>query len=166
MPTEKQISANRANAERSTGPKTIAGKLKSSRNAYRHGLSIPSRLSEAQLEKVKVLAHALVGDDASEAHQLAASRLAKALVELALVRTVRTEFFAKIDVTNSSIKIFKRLLDLDRYERVAQTNRKRATSELDNQKFETHFFNKTKPISSSARTISESQSKDEFIPSA
>jgi hypothetical protein len=140
MPTEKQISANRANAERSTGPKTIAGKLKSSRNAYRHGLSIPSRLSEAQLEKVKVLAHALVGDDASEAHQLAASRLAKALVELALVRTVRTEFFAKIDVTYSGIKDFKRLLDLDRYERVAQTKRRRAANELEQPEIRDPFF--------------------------
>jgi len=41
MATEKQIAANRANAKRSTGPKTAAGKLKSSRNAYRHGLSGP-----------------------------------------------------------------------------------------------------------------------------
>ena len=30
---------NRANAKRSTGPKTLAGKMVSSRNAYRHGLS-------------------------------------------------------------------------------------------------------------------------------
>jgi hypothetical protein len=39
MASEKQIAANRANAEKSTGPRTAAGKLKSSRNAFRHGLS-------------------------------------------------------------------------------------------------------------------------------
>ncbi len=33
MATEKQLAANRANAQKSTGPKTAAGRLKSSRNA-------------------------------------------------------------------------------------------------------------------------------------
>jgi hypothetical protein len=39
MATEKEIAANRANAKLSTEPKTAAGRLKSSRNAYRHGLA-------------------------------------------------------------------------------------------------------------------------------
>jgi hypothetical protein len=38
MATEKQIAANRANALRSTGPKTPEGKAQSSLNALRHGL--------------------------------------------------------------------------------------------------------------------------------
>ena len=37
--SEKQIAASRTNAKRSTGPRTAAGKLRSSRNAYRHGLT-------------------------------------------------------------------------------------------------------------------------------
>ena len=41
MASEKQLRANRENAMRSTGPKTAAGRLKSSRNALRHGLSLP-----------------------------------------------------------------------------------------------------------------------------
>jgi hypothetical protein len=41
--TERQIAANRANAKRSTGPKTLAGKMASSRNAFRHGFSDPLR---------------------------------------------------------------------------------------------------------------------------
>lgn len=36
------IPSNRENAKRSTGPKSLAGRLKSSRNALRHGLSIPA----------------------------------------------------------------------------------------------------------------------------
>ena len=38
MATEKQIAANRANAAKSTGAKTLAGKAVVSRNAVRHNL--------------------------------------------------------------------------------------------------------------------------------
>ena len=41
MASEKQIAANRANATKSTGPRSSAGKKRASRNAYRHGLSLP-----------------------------------------------------------------------------------------------------------------------------
>ena len=39
MTTEKQILANRQNAERSTGPRTESGKRRSRRNAVHHGLT-------------------------------------------------------------------------------------------------------------------------------
>ena len=39
MLSEKQIEANRRNAQKSTGPKTIEGKSNSSRNNLRHGLT-------------------------------------------------------------------------------------------------------------------------------
>ena len=44
MSTEAQIQANRANAERSTGPRTEEGKAKSSRNALRCGVYSMARL--------------------------------------------------------------------------------------------------------------------------
>ena len=37
--TEAQLTANRENAQHSTGPRTIEGKKRASRNAFRHGLT-------------------------------------------------------------------------------------------------------------------------------
>ena len=39
MASKKQIEANNANAKKSTGPKTEAGKLRSRRNSWKHGLT-------------------------------------------------------------------------------------------------------------------------------
>ena len=40
MSTEAQISANQANSQNSTGPKTEAGKAASSQNSWKHGLTV------------------------------------------------------------------------------------------------------------------------------
>jgi hypothetical protein len=39
MASEKQIAANRRNARKSSGPRSVAGKARASRNAIRHGLA-------------------------------------------------------------------------------------------------------------------------------
>jgi hypothetical protein len=91
MPTAKQIAANRANAERSTGPKTLAGKLKASRNAFQHGLSLPLRHDMAASTKADALALALAGEQASEEERMAAHEVAQAQLKLVRIRAVRAE---------------------------------------------------------------------------
>ena len=40
----RRIRANRANARSSSGPKSLAGKTRSARNAFRHGFNVPVAL--------------------------------------------------------------------------------------------------------------------------
>jgi hypothetical protein len=48
MATTGQITANRANAQRSTGPRTAAGKAVSARNARKHGLFAKEALAKGE----------------------------------------------------------------------------------------------------------------------
>ena len=60
MPTKAQIAANRANAQRSTGPRTDDGKARARQNALRHGLcsGIPTMSHETR-EEIQTLLNTL-----------------------------------------------------------------------------------------------------------
>jgi hypothetical protein len=127
MATEKQIAANRANAKRSTGPKTLAGKMKSSRNAYRHGLSGPLRFDPVTSAKADVIALALVGEEAGEEKLRSAAEFARAQLELLRIRSLRAKSISKIDSSQDNTLELQHLVTLDRYERYAHTKRRRAS---------------------------------------
>jgi hypothetical protein len=91
LASEKQIAANRANAKRSTGPKTAAGKQKSSRNAFRHGLFRPGPPDTFAVEKIITVIGPLTGAPATEDQQNAAQELACAQLTLAQIRAIRAE---------------------------------------------------------------------------
>jgi hypothetical protein len=130
MATEKQIAANRANAFRSTGPKTAAGKLKASRNSYRHGLSGPMMLDSASAI-IETIVRELVGEAAAgEDRQTLAVDFARAQVGLLRIRSVRTKQLENADRNNFTVKELRRLAALDRYERYALTTRRRASLKL------------------------------------
>ena len=56
MASERQIAANRRNAQKSTGPRSVAGKRRASRNAYRHGLAAAVGQSETRAAAIDALA--------------------------------------------------------------------------------------------------------------
>jgi len=130
MASEKQIAANRANAKKSTGPKTLLGKLKSSGNALRHGLSLPLRLDMEASAKADAIARALTSDRASEEQLTAATEVARAQMELLRTRAARAEFLAQVDLGSADLQTLKRLAALDRYERFAHTKRRRESRKL------------------------------------
>ena len=98
MATEKQIAANRNNAQKSTGPKTAAGRLKSSRNAYRHGLSLPLHLDMSTSAKADAIARALADDQSDEEELAAAAEVARAHLELLRIRAARAELMSEVDL--------------------------------------------------------------------
>ena len=59
MTSQRKIAANRRNARRSTGPRTLTGKARSSRNALRHGLTIKTTLSDYPAGEIRELFEAL-----------------------------------------------------------------------------------------------------------
>jgi hypothetical protein len=133
MASEKQIAANRANAKKSTGPRTAAGKLKSSRNAFRHGLSGPLPPDPTTSAKVDSIVGILAAEQTSEHRLEKAAAFARAQVELLRIRSVRAEQLAKTvldDGTDRNMRELNRLAALDRYERYALTRRRRSSRGL------------------------------------
>jgi len=133
LATEKQIAANRANAKRSTGPKTAAGKQKSSCNAYRHGLSGTVIWDSATLANIDSTARDCVGEAAAEDQLTFAADFFQTQIEVLRIRAIRTEQWARISQKESedyNPKDLKRLAALDRYERYAHTKRRKASQKL------------------------------------
>jgi hypothetical protein len=85
MASDKQIAANRRNAQRSTGPGSASGKKRASKNAFRHGLSKPM-LGPALTRAVEDLARRIVGDDAAPSTLQLAREAAEGMLELDRVR--------------------------------------------------------------------------------
>ena len=86
---DRQIGANRANAARSTGPRTKAGKAAVRLNALRHGLAASSHCEPGADQEIETLARAIT--DAEEGSELLAlaRRVADAELRLRRVRSAQ-----------------------------------------------------------------------------
>jgi hypothetical protein len=130
MATAKQIAANRRNAQRSTGPRTAAGKKIASRDALRHGLSLPPEMDAAALAAINELVTEIAGDYESNQNSNIAE-VATAVLEVMLVQQVRNEMVTNIDLSSATPNALQRLAAIDRYENRARTRRRRAASKLE-----------------------------------
>ena len=89
MPSERQIAANRRNARKSTGPRSGAGKNRSRRNAYRHGLTVSITSSEGFAKQLDKLAREIAGDTEYPILLERARAIAQAELDLARVRRAK-----------------------------------------------------------------------------
>jgi hypothetical protein len=93
MASERQIAANRANAGKSSGPRSASGKKRASRNALKHGLNTP--LSGAAVTReIEALARQIAGDSEDRARMAAARDAAEAQLDLARVQRVGVAFMS------------------------------------------------------------------------
>jgi hypothetical protein len=93
--SERKISANRANARASTGPKTAQGRSHAARNALRHALSLPVSSDPVLSEEVEALARQIIGTDANAEKQQFARCIAEAQIDLRRVRQARHQLFSQ-----------------------------------------------------------------------
>src|SRR4051812_47138085 len=98
MATDKQIAANRRNGALSRGPKTAAGKARSSRNALKHGLAVPITRDRATARKIRRAARQLSPSADRDAIRNA-HMAAEASFDLARVRAVFWAAFARTSIS-------------------------------------------------------------------
>jgi hypothetical protein len=98
MATDKQIAANRANAAKSTGPRSTAGKKRISRNAVTHGLTSKYSSSELTLQ-VEKQARQIASEGNFDLEP--ALIIAEAELELARVRRVQIGLTERVSAMGS-----------------------------------------------------------------
>jgi hypothetical protein len=126
MASERQILANRANALKSTGPRSAAGRMRSSLNAYRHGLSLPITLDPLVRAEIEAVAQAIAGETAGEDQLEAAKAFAEAQFDLKRIRDTRVAATPVVLDEMFEPRVLTDLCALDRYERLARARRRLA----------------------------------------
>ena len=103
MISEPKRAANQANAKRSTGPRTPAGKSQSSRNARRHGLAIAVRKNSTLSAAIERVAKSICRNETCPLAYEAAVVIAEAGF---VIRNVRAARLAAIE-RMSALEIFR-----------------------------------------------------------
>jgi hypothetical protein len=132
--SEKQISANRANALKGHGPRSAGGKARASRNATRHGLAANIWKQASAVREIEHLTQLLRADGHSEQK---ARLAAVAEYQTKAIRNVRCrigeQMFEAADGRGSEetlVKNLRRLQSIDRYERRIDSLKKRVFQKM------------------------------------
>jgi hypothetical protein len=99
MASHSKIAANQRNSRRSSGPRTVAGKLTVSRNALRHGLAAATLRDSGIAAEVDRLATAIAGENADAVQREQALIIAESELSLLRVRAVRTNILEQMRAT-------------------------------------------------------------------
>jgi hypothetical protein len=94
-PSRAKIAANSANAQRSTGPTSPAGKQRVARNALSHGLAVSVWADPSCSAQVEALTALIAGEGAEESRLSLARRIAEAQIDLIRVRAARIRLLAR-----------------------------------------------------------------------
>jgi len=122
--SEAKRAANRANAARSTGPRSASGKQRSSRNAFHHGLT--AALASPADPEVITLAKRMVGEEPDSV----ALEAARAQVEVEKARAILSAEIAR--AADLPLDEGLRRIELaHRYARRFMARRDRALAELE-----------------------------------
>ena len=131
MLTAAKLAANRANAMKSTGPRTMAGKARAAQNARRHGLRAPFLPDEGFTLEVKDLARRIAGEGAPEEIFALACRVAETLLDYARMKQAHLLAMREDpDFTKTPEKSTRRVFAIDRYRGRAFSRRSRAIREF------------------------------------
>ena len=93
---DRRREANRTNAKISTGPKSRAGKARSSRNALRHGLNLSIWSDPTLALEAEAIAQRIAGSQSSSTKLELARRIAAAQVDINRIRRIRAEMIGKL----------------------------------------------------------------------
>ena len=136
-----KLIANRLNAQRSTGPRTVLGKRRASQNALRHGLSLPAHLfpttkllfeeiyvalkaesdaalsADADVREARAEGHPTVSDllDIQDPRSDSIARLANTVLDLCRLRAARKRLLAQLMEDPDDLTAGRDLQSLLRY---------------------------------------------------
>jgi hypothetical protein len=103
MATERQIAANRANAKKSTGPKSRAGKARASANSRQHGLAARVALDRERVEAARQLAQEIMDSLPGQIDLAQAMAIADAELDLREARAVSNGLLALLPGTEGLV---------------------------------------------------------------
>jgi hypothetical protein len=95
MTSARKIKANRANAQASTGAKTVHGKARAAQNARRHGLSLSVLENPILSVEVENLARVIAGEGTTTEILNLARRVAEAQIDLMRIRQARHDLLSR-----------------------------------------------------------------------